>query len=132
MMRAVTKVSDTQLEQKIKELAKPGVVFGEPFRQGDYTIITASRVKARPNLLVARPIGAILVSRKGVEFRRFHHPAARVLTLGLIAAMVFWLAMMLNPPWKPEASLLGQVQELIREIRGKSEKSISDKSISEK
>ena len=116
-MRTITELTPKELEQRIKELAKPGMVFGEPFRDGDTTIITASQVNSRPGRLVARPVGAILISPKGVELRRFRHPAEAVFILAMIAAIVFWLAMLLNPPWKPDANLVSQVRDLIKTIR---------------
>lgn len=117
-MRAISKNRSPELEQRIQELVKPGMVFGEPFREGKLTVIPVSRVNASPTRLIARPIGAILVSPQGVELRRFAHPAARVLTLAMLAAIIFWIGMLLNPPWKPEASLLGQVRELVNSMRG--------------
>jgi hypothetical protein len=118
-MRAVSKISDTDLEQRIQEMAKPGVVFGEPFRDGKMTIIPVSRVKARPDRLVASPVGAILIGPQGVELRRFSHPAGRILTLAMVAAIIFWLGMLMHPAWKPDVTLLQQVRELIKTIREK-------------
>lgn len=99
---------------------KSGAVFGEPFREGDFTIIPASRVIVRPDHLVGRPVGAILVGPKGVKLLKFNPPAARILTLLMIAAIIFWSGMLLNPPWKPDTNLLAQVRELIQTIREKS------------
>ena len=108
------------LEQKIKQMAaKSGVVFGEPFREGDTTIITATRVVVRQDTLAARPVGAILIGPKGAVLRKFDQPAARALTMAMVAAIVFWSAMLMNPPWKPDTNLLQQVRELIKTIREK-------------
>ncbi len=105
------------LEQKIMRLANQGTVFSEPIHEGEYTIITASRVHARPYRLVARPVGAIVISPKNVKFFRFYNPMFGVWALVIIAAIIFWSAMLLNPPWSPGSNLLAQVRELITTIR---------------
>ena len=119
-MNVIPQQFSVELEQKIKEQARRGMVFGEPFREGEYTIIPASRVNARADRVVARPVGAILIGPEGVELRKFNPPAARVLTLAMIAAIFFWTAMLLHPAWKPDTNLLKQVRELIETIREKS------------
>src|SRR5512133_1217262 len=110
----LTPEQSQQLEQKLKELAKPGVVFSEPFRKGDYTIISASRFDVRGSRVSAQPVGLVVIGPKGVEIRRFRSPGAQVALALSITASIFWMGMIMNPPWKPNQSLLGQVRELIQ------------------
>lgn len=108
------------LGQKIEALARqPGMVFGEAIHAGDTTIIPASRVQIRADRVTARPVGVILITPTGVELRKFNPPAARVLSLAMIAAIFFWTTMLLHPAWKPDTNLLKQLRELVQAFRDK-------------
>ncbi len=119
-MSDLTQFSNAALEQKIQALAKnPVRFFGKAIRAGETTIIPASRVQIRGDRVTARPVGAILITPTGVELRKFNPPAARVLSLAMIAATIFWTSMLLHPAWKPDTNLLKQVRELVQALREK-------------
>jgi hypothetical protein len=116
-VQSITQTIPPELEAKIKELAKPGIIFSEPVQAGGYTLITATRYQVDKDEVTARPVGVILIGAKGVEIRYFRNNFLSAWTIAMVAAIIFWSAMILHPPWKAEVSLLDQVQALIRTIR---------------
>ena len=106
-----------ELSRKLEALAKPGVVFSEPIREGDVTIITATEFSSRKNRFTAHPAAIIIISPDEVEVKTIHN---RVRTMGIALAMISviaWATMLiLHPPWRPHSSLLEEVERLIATI----------------
>jgi hypothetical protein len=107
------------LESKLDALARPGVVFSGPFREGNLTVITASEYIVLRNRAVARPVAVIIVRPNGVEVRPILNPARRLLLSFVTIVSIAWaLVIMFHPPWKPNTSLLQEIQRIIQAERG--------------
>ncbi len=118
-MQSLTQTIPPELEEKIKDLTRPGVIFSEPIQSGDYTLITASRYVVRRNRVIAGPVGVIVIGPRGVKIRRFRNNFPQVLAVIMVAAIVFWSAMILHPPWREDKNLLEEVRELMNTIRSR-------------
>lgn len=107
-----------ELEQKIKALAGPGIVFSNPLREGDYTLITASEYHIRPDRIIARPIAAIIMGPQGVKIRPIRN-ALRMLGLlvPVTSIIVVGVLMILHPPWKPDYNFFKEARKLMKSIR---------------
>ncbi len=112
--------TDLILEQKLKDLARKGMVFSEPLREGEYTLITASEYDIRPKRIIARPVAAIIIGPQGVKVRPLRSLLRYLGVLIPILGIVFYGAMLiLHPPWKPSYSLIEDVRKLIETVRQK-------------
>jgi hypothetical protein len=118
-MQSLTQPIPPELEEKIKDLAKPGVVFSEPVQSGEYTLITATRFVVHPKGTVANPVGVIVIGPKGVKVRRFRNAFPQIWMITMVAAIVFWSALIIHPPWREDKNLLEEVKELINTIRSR-------------
>jgi hypothetical protein len=118
-MQTITQPVSPELEEKIKELAKPGVIFNEPVQFGEYTLITASRFIVRRRMMSAAPFAVIYIGPKGVRIRYFRNPFFLGWMLAMLVGIVFWSAMILHPPWRENVNLLEEVKELIKTIRSR-------------
>jgi hypothetical protein len=117
MKQSITQTIPHELEEKIKALAKPGMVFSDPVQAGDFTLITACRYRISRRAVLARPVGVIFIGPKGVKIHNFRNNLLFAWLITMVAAIVFWSAMILHPPWRENVSLLPQVRKLIRTIR---------------
>lgn len=107
-----------ELESKLDALARPGVVFSGPFREGNLTLITASEYSVRRNRAVARPVAVIIVRPSGVEVRQIINPIKRLgISLAIINAIVWAVVIIVHPPWRPNASLVDDIMRAIRSLR---------------
>ncbi len=115
---SLTPEQTAELEQRMKDQAKPGVVFSEPIHEGDYTLITASRYDIHGRRVTARPVAVIVIGPRGVQVKQIRNLAPLVALALTVSSAIFWTVFLFHPPWKLEMSLLPQVSELIKTIRG--------------
>jgi hypothetical protein len=116
-MQSLSQTLPPEVEAKIKEMSKPGVVFSEPFQAGKYIVITASRYEISKDEVEARPVGAILIGEKRVKVHYLRRSLVSGWTVALVTSILLCSSIVLHPPWKPEVSLLDQVSELMKTIR---------------
>lgn len=105
--------------QKAEALvARPGVVFSEPLRDGNRTIITSSRIVMRGGLVHIRPHALIVISPEGVQVQpiQARRPVSALLVIA-VTALIGTIPVMLAPPWRPEFNLLAELRQLIDTIR---------------
>lgn len=114
-----SEVSD-ELESKLDALARPGVVFSGPYREGDLTLITASEYIVRRGRAVARPVAVIIVRPSGVEVRPIINPVKQMLIgLAIVNTVVWAVVMLFNPPWRPNGGLIVELRQWIDSLRGR-------------
>jgi len=105
--------------RKAEELVSmPGVVFSEPLREGNRTIITSSRIVMRGGLVHIRPHALIVISPEGVQVQPIQ--ARRPISiLWAVAAVAFigTVPILFAPPWRPEFNLFTEIRQLIDTIR---------------
>jgi len=113
-------VSQLQADiQKAEALvARPGVVFSEPLREGTRTIITSSRIVMRGGLVHIRPHALIVISPEGVQVQPIQ--ARRPISiLWAVAAVAFigTVPILFAPPWRPDFNLFAEIRQLIDTMR---------------
>ncbi len=112
--------SGSLLEQKIKDLAQKGLVFSQPRREGEYTLITASDIRITTRRVHARPVAALILGPQGLKVHSLQSPLRFLGVLIPIFGIVFYGSMLiLHPPWKPNYNLFEEVRRLIETIRQK-------------
>lgn len=103
----------------LDSMSGPGVIFGEPVREGNIVVIPSSRWVIRNGTIIARPHALIVISPKGVQIQPIlkSRPVSILWALGLVA-ILGTIPVVFAPPWRPEFNLFNEVRRLILAIRG--------------
>jgi hypothetical protein len=115
----ISPATQAEIDRAARKLQSPGVVFGEPLREGTHTLIPVIKTVTRSGATVTRPVAVILVHGKKVRVKLLQRgPLERVLMVFGMTMLMGTCAVVLFPPWRPDTSLLAEVARLISTIRG--------------
>ena len=99
------------------------MVFSEPIQEGAYKVITVSKHQIRKDRHNARPVAVIILKPEGVQIKPMNPPPQTLIWVALMTIVSMGtILVILFPPWKPDTSLLREVKELIKTIRGRTDK----------